>query len=232
MTYRVLDIERTVDTIRKLQARIEDRFPESGLSAVCAELHTAAVESSANIARIVRPNFWLRAIVGTIIAVMVLVLVYSLSMTNFSMNKTTLADLVTLAEATINDLVLIGAAIFFLVSIEARLDRRQALRDLRELRAIAHVIDMHQLTKDPNRRSEMDTEHSPRQTLTPYELTRYLDYCSEMLALTGKVAALYAQSSDDAVVVATINEVEALTTGLSRKVWQKIMILDRVKEEA
>ena len=37
--------------------------------------------------------------------------------------------------------------------------------------------------------------------MTPFELTRYLDYCSEMLSLTAKIAALYAQSSSDAVVI-------------------------------
>jgi hypothetical protein len=46
-----------------------------------------------------------------------------------------------------------------------------------------------------------------------------------MLSVTGKVAALYAQDLEDGVVLAAVNEVEDLTTGLSRKVWQKLMIL-------
>ena len=46
-------------------------------------------------------------------------------------------------------MVLIGAAIFFLVTLETRVKRRRALAALHELRAIAHIIDMHQLTKDP-----------------------------------------------------------------------------------
>jgi poly-beta-hydroxyalkanoate depolymerase len=64
--------------------------------------------------------------------------------------------------------------------------------------------------------------------MSAYELTRYLDYCSEMLSLAGKVAALYAQNFPDAVVLAAVNEVETLTTGLSRKIWQKIMILNKL----
>jgi len=47
-----------------------------------------------------------------------------------------------------------------------------------------------------------------------------------MLSLTGKVAALYVQHFDDAVAVAAASEVESLCTGLSRKIWQKIMILE------
>jgi hypothetical protein len=56
-------------------------------------------------------------------------------------------------------------------------------------------------------------------------LSRYLDYCSEMLSITGKIAALYIQDFDDDVALAAVNEVENLTTGLSRKVWQKLMIV-------
>ncbi len=71
------------------------------------------------------------------------------------------------------------------------------------------------------------TPSSPKQEMDAYQLMRYLDYCSEMLSLTGKVAAIYAQDFRDAVVLNAVNEVENLTTGLSRKIWQKIMILDK-----
>jgi hypothetical protein len=54
---------------------------------------------------------------------------------------------------------------------------------------------------------------------------RYLDYCTEMLSLTGKLAALYMQSVRDEVVIHTVNEIEGLTTNLSSKMWQKIMII-------
>ena len=61
--------------------------------------------------------------------------------------------------------------------------------------------------------------------MTPFELARYLDYCSEMLSLMGKLAALYVQRFPDTQAVAAVDAIEDLTTGLSRKVWQKIMIL-------
>ncbi len=60
------------------------------------------------------------------------------------------------------------------------------------------------------------------------ELGRYLDYCSEMLALTGKLAALYVRNFNDVVALAAVTEVETLTTGLSRKIWQKMMIVHQV----
>ena len=61
--------------------------------------------------------------------------------------------------------------------------------------------------------------------MKPFEIGRYLDYCSELLSLTGKIAALYVQHFDDAVVIASANEVEQLCTGLARKIWQKITLL-------
>jgi hypothetical protein len=55
---------------------------------------------------------------------------------------------------------------------------------LHRLRSIAHVVDMHQLTKDPDfaLRSTAPTAASPERTLSQSELARYLDYCSELLA--------------------------------------------------
>jgi len=65
----------------------------------------------------------------------------------------------------------------------------------------------------------------PPRTMSPFELSRYLDYCSEMLSITGKIAALYIQKFDDGVALQAVNEVESVTTALSGKIWQKLMIL-------
>jgi hypothetical protein len=94
---------------------------------------------------------------------------------------------------------------------------------------------MHQLTKDPDRVSDTPPEptpSSPKVTLTRALLVRYLDYCSELLALTSKIAALFVQHFNDPVVLSTVNEVETLVTGLSGKIWQKITLLDRAAPAA
>ena len=70
------------------------------------------------------------------------------------------------------------------------------------------------------------TESSPGRGLTRFELVRYLDYCSEMLSLTSKLAALHVQSLRDPVVLSAVNDIETLAAHLSGKIWQKIMILD------
>jgi hypothetical protein len=44
------------------------------------------------------------------------------------------------------------------------------------------------------------------------------------------VGALYAQNFKDPVVLSAVNELESLATGLSRKVWHKVMILHKLDE--
>jgi hypothetical protein len=47
-----------------------------------------------------------------------------------------------------------------------------------------------------------------------------------MQSLTGKLAAVYAQNLPDPVVIDAVNDIEELTANFSRKVWQKISILE------
>jgi hypothetical protein len=56
-------------------------------------------------------------------------------------------------------------------------------------------------------------------------MEHYLDYCSELLSLVGKTAALCAEESRDAIVLETVSRIEQLTNGMSRKIWQKISVL-------
>jgi hypothetical protein len=93
---------------------------------------------------------------------------------------------------------------------------------------------MHQLTKDPTvvLSGGARTSASPERRMTQFELSRYLDYCAEMLALISKLAALYAGATHDETVVGAVNEVESLTSDLGRKIWQKIMILSQLDERA
>ena len=68
---------------------------------------------------------------------------------------------------------------------------------------------------------------SPARELSASELGGYLDYCSELLSVISKLAALQVQHFHDAVTLAAVNEIETLTTGLSSKIWQKITLLGR-----
>jgi hypothetical protein len=226
--YRSLDSEKILGTIETLGRRIDERFPGAGLGRVCQELLAIAGESQKRSAWIAKPQRSLRIITGGVVAVVFGGLSVLLANASWPGSGFDLVVLVQVSEAGLNVFLLLSAAILFLATAETRVKRRRALKAIHELRALAHVIDMHQLTKDPERllARRTETPSSPKQSLSPAELGRYLDYCSEMLSLIGKIAALYVQKFDDPVALAAVNEVEDLTTGLSRKIWQKIMIIN------
>ncbi len=233
MAATTLDARLISETINLLARRVDARFPQSGLSKVAAQLSNIASRAGATSEWIARPIISLRVLVGGLILLIVVGLGLTLWTLEVPQGRLRLSEFIQVLEAGINDVVLIVAAIFFLASLETRIKRNRALRSIHELRAIAHVIDMHQLTKDPewvlNR--EADTAAGPSRTMTPFELSRYLDYCSEMLSMTGKIAALYIQRFDDTVALQAVNEVESVTTGLSGKIWQKLMILYALREK-
>jgi hypothetical protein len=226
--YRDLDPDRIVATIEILSQRIGERFPAAGLQKVCRELASVARESRTRSDKIGSPNLPLRLVVGLIFAGSLWLLWQIIPLIDFT--RTSADNVYTVlqgVEATMNILVLMGAAIFFLVRIEDRVKRERALEALNNLRSIIHVIDMHQLTKDPSvlLASAAPTASSPARVLSQPELMRYLDYCSEMLSLSAKVAALYGQSLPDPVVVDAVSDIERLTSNLSQKIWQKIMLI-------
>mgnify|MGYP001221574817 CR=1 FL=1 len=217
-----LDAQKIVLTAERLQERIHERFPQSGLSKLCGHLVVLAEDAHETAEWIARPHVPLRNATAVFSVLIVAGVVASVAAVPFGGNLK-LVEMVSGVEAAINDLVLIGAALFFLVSLETRIKRHRALQALHRLRSLAHITDMHQLTKSPDRLEAgyQALENSPTHRLPAFELGRYLDYCSEMLSLTGKIAALYIQDFDDSVALQAVNEIEALTTGLSRKIWQK-----------
>jgi len=229
--HRTLDPAKITLTLERLEARIGERFPDSGLLRVCGETIGAAREAADQAAALTAPSWPLRLGVGALILVGIAA---QLTAAKFLHLERLSADdgLLQSLEAAVNLLILFGGAVWFLITLEERLKRRRALDALHQLRSLAHVIDMHQLTKDPTivLQAHRRTAASPARAMSEFELTRYLDYCAEMLALIGKLAALYADRVRDPVVIEAVNELENLTTGLARKIWQKIMIISALDE--
>lgn len=228
--YRQLDEKHIGATLVRLRDRVAERFPGSGLSAVTAELVAFAHDAFEIVAYLRRPNWPLRLGTGFVIAAMSAVLVTAAWRVRLTGEVDRLSELVQMLESGINDVVFLGIGIYFLLSLESRIKRRRALNALHQLRSIVHIVDMHQLTKDPERLMvpHSDTASSPVRTMSPPELARYLDYCTELLSLTSKIAALFVQDFNDPLVLSTVNEIETLGTGLSGKIWQKITLLERV----
>jgi hypothetical protein len=220
-------VSRTAGTVAE---RIAARFPDRQLRLVADEVR-AAVD---RVKTVENHHPWHRRIKWACGALSVLLGMFTIAglgvLTRDAVRlsiQTRSTEWVSLLESVLNELVFAALAIGFLLTVAGRLQRRIILRELHGLRSLAHVIDMHQLTKDPERllSHPIPTDVSVVQTLNSTDLGRYLDYCSELLSIVSKTAALYAQVSTDPVVLDTVSEIESLTSGLTRKIWQKISIL-------
>ena len=227
--YRTLQSERIVETAVSLTARVEERFPGSGLGKVAAEVAGLAREARDRSEAIRRPNLALRLCVGALLLSGFAGIGTLALRVHTDEGLWVFENFVSGMNNALGSLVFLGAAIAYLVTLERRIKREKALSALTELRAVAHIIDMHQLTKDPEPilLNGPPTAHSPRRTMTAFELSRYLDYCTELLSLTSKIGALYVQALPDPVAMDAADDLEELCTGLSRNIWQKMTILGR-----
>ncbi len=219
MKYQTLDPVRIIETLERLRVRISSNFPTSGLSRVCDELVATARRTAKRAAEIAAHNWPLRVAVSIVIVGGVVAMVHAIMLLRLDEMEANISLLQTL-EAAVNLLILFGAATWFLIGLDDRLKRQRALDQLHTLRSLAHVVDMHQLTKDPHTLTSKGDK-----AMSTESLTLYLDYCAEMLALIAKLAALYAERMRDPIVIDAVTEIENLTTGLSRKIWQKISIV-------
>jgi hypothetical protein len=230
----MLEPDKLEATIRQVAARIVARFPGSGLAKLADALVKIADEAVERGKDIKAPHWRLRivSVVGLAVLVLVLVIVvHSAKPPDYPVAAVELAQGV---DAALSILILFGAALAFVVTLEVRSKRKRALEALHELRVLAHVIDLHQLAKDPGRdqigapKIDACEPALPGELFTADDLNAYLNECSDLLALIGKVAAWYVQGFHDSVVLRTVNEIEDLTNGLSRKIWQKLTLLERM----
>ncbi len=227
MSYRRLDPEKITATARSLEVRIAARFPDAGLRRVAAEITLLTRDTAQRAASLTPPIWPLRLFIAAVVIAGGVLFLRIGTILPFNRISAEVAGSVQGIEAGLNTLILAGLGLAALVRLEARLKRQHVARSLHQLRAVIHVIDMHQMTKDPAALTAdyVPTDASPIRNLSAAELERYLDYCSELLAITGKLAALYAQAVADDGVAAAVNDIETLGSNLSRKIWQKITLL-------
>lgn len=226
--YRYLEPQRVIETIAALRERIEHRFPGSSLSQLVQELQSVSEQTVERSRWIRKPYIPLRVGVGLLL-IIIPGLLFLMVSTLKEFRVIDISNFIQDLDAGISSIVFIGAAILFLVSWERRIKRNRAFGALHELRALAHIVDMHQLTKDPESHLKLKSQSATAffgRTLTPYELGFYLSYCSEALALISKIAALYTQETHDSQLMAAVDDLDDLISGLSQKIWQKLTILE------
>jgi hypothetical protein len=232
--YQTLKPDRILETQRRLTDRIAARFPTSGLREVAVELAGIVAKAAVRAEWIRRPIWPLRAGVAALALGGLAVGVWLAVSLRLQTDLRDALSFYHIAEAALHTGLFVAAVILFLVTLEIRLKRRRALDALHELRAIAHVIDMHQVAKEPEgllRARPGDPEAAKQTTKTLDDLNRYLNYCIELLAIVSKVAALYVQDFPDGPTVAAVDQVENLCSGLSQKIWQKLTVLDECRDQ-
>src|SRR5690348_2011160 len=149
--YRELNPQRIIETSEQLQRRIAERFADSGLSRVSREVSEVARSAEQVSIWLSKPILWVRVAVGFAVAILIFLVAVALSVIKLDMSGIGFSETAQGVEAAINNLVFVGVAIYFLLGIEARIKRARAVKELHVLRSLAHVVDMHQLTKDPER---------------------------------------------------------------------------------
>jgi hypothetical protein len=223
----VLEPAKLQTAIRQVEARVGEHFPGSGLAGLAESLAAIADDALARSARIRAADWKLRLVSFVLLGSMALLLALAIQHARPPPEQIEAFQLAQGVDALLSALVLCGAAAAFVITLEVRAKRKKALEALHELRVLAHVIDLHQLSKDPERIYGSDGAAAPDPGAAAL-LSRYLNDCSDLLALIGKVAAFYVQGFLDGVVLTTVNEIEELTNGLSRKIWQKLTLLDQM----
>lgn len=232
--YRALDPGKLKGSIEKIANQVRIVFPDSGLSGLAGDMTLVTNETIELADEIRKPMWWVRGVAAVLI---LLALIWPLLLAPFLDFKETFTSLAEFLEATdagLHMILVIGAGVIFLVSWEDRIKRNKALDSLSTLRSIAHIIDMHQINKDPGFEPIEDEDSrlvdDGKTVKNDSELAIYLDFCSDMLSVIGKLGAYHLQYYQDRVVLEAVNEIESLSNGLSRKLWQKIMVINHMAE--
>ncbi|MEU4384475.1 hypothetical protein [Promicromonospora sp. NPDC023805] len=229
-TLEKLEPVPVIETARRLRDRIGARFPERGIHRVAEELVALTEQVADTSAGSRRRSRLVRTASHAVIGIVVLVALVAFGFAvqaAFTEAPDNGLEWLPLIESAVNDIVFVAIAVVLLYSFPERVQRADLLAKLHRLRSLAHIIDMHQLTKEPEslRDAFAGGTDGGDGGLTPQQIEYYLEYCTELLSMVSKAAALCAEESQDDIVLNTVSTIETLTMGMSRKVWQKITVL-------
>jgi hypothetical protein len=210
---RQLDPTKLISTSAALTGWIDKDFNHAHLARVAANVHRLTQEAVVTAQRIRRPIWPLRLGIWGLILAFVAGAVHQLVTHQ-------LDEVLRFLDETKGAALYLGAFLVAFITLEVRLKRRRALRAIGELRAVAHIVDMHQLAKD-------QTIEEFRERTTPEHMESYLHACIALLALLSKIGQLYVEHFPDTVATQAVNDFEMIATGLSNKIWMKVLNLRR-----
>jgi hypothetical protein len=210
---RHLDPAKLIKTSATLAGWIDKDFNHSHLSAVAANVQRLTQEAVVTAQRIRRPIWPLRVGIWGLCLAFLAGAVHQLVTHR-------LDEVLRFLDETKGAALYLGAFLLGFITLEVRLKRRRAIKAINELRAVAHIVDMHQLAKD-------QTIGEFREQTTAEKMNGYLHACIALLALLSKIGQLYVEHFPDTVATQSVNEFEMIATGLSNKIWMKILSLQR-----
>lgn len=215
------------ETIITLELKINENFPEASLKKKCHAMLDLLDETNKKIIEVEKPKILIRVLQVSIISLAIFLIFLIFDITNFKTinpNEITLLNnVIAISDAFFNIIVVLLAGLYYLLNLELKKNRKIIIPTINKLRSFLHVIDMHQQTKN------LINVDSSKEKISNQKLREYLEHSSKMISLVSKIAALYIQKFQDEDIITKVNEIENLSTGLTQKIWQKIIVLKNDK---
>lgn len=218
------------ETATRLVDRVQSRFGDDDLTQIARQVSKVAVASEKRIGRALRVGFIIRLLTWPLVVGVSVGIAWWIRSMNLTIKVDDAGDLAQSLDSAFQLMLVLGAGAWFLLSIGTKVQRRSLLKALQELNALAQVIDLVQLDKDPDRlhfSTEQRTAKSPTlgKANTAFLLSRYLDYCSELLSVLGKVACLYRDRISDEVVLSRLGDFDRLSNQLRANIGSKMGLI-------
>lgn len=208
-----LEESKIVETAKNLADDINLRLSGTNLAGLAEELAALAAATEERGRRARRPFLAIRAFSGLAICLVLVGLWYLARHIPTKWEFGTITDLLIGLNAGFHLLILLVGALWFCVTIEARIKRKEALGSIEELREFAHVIDVSQLHYTPDlyryRRGAQPGDPSIDET--------YLLHCTQMLAVISNLASLYTRGATGDSILRAASEVETLAIAIATK---------------
>jgi cytochrome bd-type quinol oxidase subunit 2 len=144
-----LDAAKIIETAKNLSDDINVRLPGSNLAVLAQELAVLAVATEERRQKARRPFLAIRALSALAISLVLLGLWFLARHIHARWEFGTINNIFDAINTGFNLLVLLAGALWFCVTLEARIKRKEALAFMEELREFAHVIDVTQLYYTP-----------------------------------------------------------------------------------
>jgi hypothetical protein len=212
-----LDSGKIVATATNLANDIGTRLPGSTLAALADELKATAVTADDRVRRAQEPMISIRSMSAAAVIAVLLALWYLARHIHAKWEFGTINEVFDGVHTGFELLVMFAGALWFCVTLEARMKRKAALAFIEELREFIHVIDVTQLYYTPDLYGSRVGES---QTTLALDET-YLLYCTQMLAVISNLAPLCARGAPGDSVLRAAADVEMLAIAVSTKHMSK-----------